>query len=129
MLRGGATMPLLGLGTGGVPGLEGSEAIRIVEWALREGGVRCVDTAPDYHNEEAVGEALRRSGVPRENLFVTTKVSPLSHGYDATLASVHRSLARLRLGWLDCVVLHWPGAWVREQQGWSAAEWTGECYH
>lgn len=76
-LRTGVRMPLLGLGTGGVPGLEGEVAVRLVAHALRHCGVRLVDTASAYHNEEAVGEGIRQSGVPREEVFIITKVAPL----------------------------------------------------
>ena len=123
LLRGDVRMPLLGLGTGGVPGLEGEEATRLVVHALCKCGLRLIDTAADYHNEEAVGAAIRKSGVPREDIFVCTKIGPLSQGYDACLASVQRSLQRMKLDYLDCVFIHWPGAWVPEQKQWEPRDW------
>ena len=100
-LRGGIRMPLLGLGTGGVPGLEGEAAVRLITHAIRECGLRLIDTAADYQNEEAVGEAIRLSGVPRSELFIVTKLGPLSQGYDAARASIDRSLRRLKLQHID----------------------------
>ena len=122
-LRGGVRMPLLGMGTGGVPGLEGKTCVTLVTHALRSCGVRLIDTAADYQNEEEVGEAIRQSGVPRSELFVVTKLGPLWQGEERARASVLRSLQRLGLDYLDLVVVHWPGAWVEEQRTWSAADW------
>ena len=124
-LRGGVRMPLLGMGTGGVPGLEGDLAIELVAHAIRHCGVRLIDTAADYHNEEQIGEAIRRSGVPRREIFVTTKLGPHSQGYESARASVLRSLQRMGLAYIDLVVIHWPGAWVAEQKEWRAADWMG----
>lgn len=123
VLRDGTLMPLLGLGTGGVPGLEGDDCVRLVTYAIAQCGVRLIDTAADYHNEEAVGEAIRRCGVPRSELFVCTKIGPLSQGHAACTASVRRSLQRMGLDYLDCVFIHWPGAWVAEQKEWGPQDW------
>ena len=125
-LRTGQQMPLLGMGTGGVPGLEGEEAARLVAHALRACGVRLIDTASGYHNEEAVGEGIRRSGVPREELFIVTKVAPHDQGYEAAIASVRRSLRRMRLEYLDLVLIHWPGGWQPQQREWPAERWLAE---
>ena len=105
-LRGGVRMPLLGMGTGGVPGLEGDECTALVLHAIDTCGVRLIDTAADYHNEEAIGEAILRCAVPRSELFIVTKIGPLSQGYEAATASVRRSLQRLRLEYLDLVLIH-----------------------
>ena len=119
----GARMPLLGMGTGGVPGLEGEHAVRLVTHAIKACGVRLVDTAADYHNEEAVGQAVRASGVPREDVWVVSKLGPLNQGYERATASVHASLRRLGLSYIDVILVHWPGAWVAEQRDWTAREW------
>ena len=113
-LRSGARIPLCGLGTGGVPGLVGEQCVDIVSHALRS-GVRLVDTASQYGNEREVGRALRKSGAPRGEVFLVTKVAPLEQGYAAATASVVRSLERLGVDSVDLVVVHWPGAWVPEQ--------------
>ena len=122
-LRSGIRMPLLGLGTGGVPGLEGEACVALVTHALRSCGMRLIDTAADYHNEEQIGEAIRQSGVARSDIFVVTKLGPLSQGREHARASVLRSLKRLGLECIDLVVIHWPGAWVEEQREWRAADW------
>ena len=103
-LGSGARLPLCGLGTGGVPGLLGEACVDIVAHALRS-GVRLVDTASQYGNEKEVGRALRKSGVPREDVFLVTKVAPLDQGFDAAFASVIRSLERLGVDAIDLVVV------------------------
>ncbi|KAH8044538.1 oxidoreductase [Aureococcus anophagefferens] len=123
-LRSGARIPLCGLGTGGVPGLVGEQCVDIVSHALRS-GVRLVDTASQYGNEREVGRALRKSGAPRGEVFLVTKVAPLEQGYAAATTSVVRSLERLGVDSVDLVVVHWPGAWVPEQKDWGAAQWLG----
>ena len=101
-LRGGAEMPMLGLGVWQMAA--GSETEQAVEWAL-ETGYRLVDTASLYRNEQSVGAALRRSGVPRHEVFVTTKLLP-QHTNAAT--ELQRSLERLGLDYVDLYLIHWP---------------------
>jgi diketogulonate reductase-like aldo/keto reductase len=104
----GATIPILGLGTWD---LRGRTCARIVEQALRL-GYRHVDTAAAYDNEREVGEGLRGSGLPREQVFVTTKVwwSDLAAG--ALERSAAESLARLKLSHVDLLLVHWPNSAV-----------------
>ncbi|HWG80029.1 MAG TPA: aldo/keto reductase, partial [Stellaceae bacterium] len=100
----GARIPLVGLGTWE---LRGRACARIVEQALRL-GYRHVDTAEMYDNEREVGEGLRASGVKRGDVFVTTKIWP-SHFTPRELERAARDcLARLRLGEVDLLLLHWP---------------------
>lgn len=73
-----------------------------------EVGYRLIDTAQSYGNEEAVGNAIKKSGVPREELFITTKVWITNYGYDQTKASVEASLKKMQLDYLDLVLLHQP---------------------
>ena len=73
-----------------------------------EVGYRLIDTAQSYGNEEAVGNAIQRCGVPREELFITTKVWITNYGYDQTKASVEASLKKMQLDYLDLVLLHQP---------------------
>ncbi|MFO1038601.1 MAG: aldo/keto reductase [Geminicoccaceae bacterium] len=101
---GGARMPLLGLGT--YP-LQGEEATRTVAEALAL-GYRHIDTAQMYGNEAAVGAGLRRSGLPRDDLFVVTKVHPDNYVGDRFAGSVQRSLEDLGLAHVDLLLLHWP---------------------
>jgi diketogulonate reductase-like aldo/keto reductase len=104
----GATIPLIGLGTWD---LRGKTCARIVEQAIRL-GYRHVDTAQAYDNEREVGEGVRASGLAREQVFVTTKVWWTSFAAGALERSVAESLARLRLRYIDLLLLHWPNASV-----------------
>jgi diketogulonate reductase-like aldo/keto reductase len=101
-LAGGVRMPVLGLGVWQLA--EGREAEQAVEWAL-EAGYRHVDTASVYRNERSVGAALGRSGIPREEVFVTTKLLPIHRSAARELA---RSLERLGLDYVDLYLIHWP---------------------
>ncbi|AEW99217.1 aldo/keto reductase [Streptantibioticus cattleyicolor] len=103
-LNNGVTMPQLGFGVFQVPDEETTAAVT----AALQAGYRSVDTAAVYGNEAGVGRALAASGVPREELFVTTKVWNADHGYDATLRAFDASLAKLGLDHLDLYLIHWP---------------------
>lgn len=112
-LNNGVQMPLLGFGVFQVPDPE--ECERSVAEALRA-GYRLIDTAAAYGNEEAVGKAIKRSGVPREELFVTTKLWIQDAGYESAKQAFARSLKRLQLDYLDLYLIHQPyndvyGAW------------------
>src|SRR5829696_591192 len=103
-LNDGTTLPATGFGT--YP-LTGEDGIRAMVSAL-EAGYRLLDTAVNYGNESEVGEAIRRSGVPREELVVQTKVPGRDHAYERAVASVEGSLERLGLEQVDVVLIHWP---------------------
>lgn len=103
-LNSGYDIPLLGLGT--YP-LNGSAGADIMAHAISI-GYRLLDTAAKYDNEAAVGEAVRRSGIDRHELFITTKLRGADHGRDKTRAAVATSLARLQLDYLDLYLIHWP---------------------
>ncbi|WP_437023386.1 aldo/keto reductase [Streptomyces sp. enrichment culture] len=103
-LNDGTTLPALGLGTWP---MDDAEAERAVLSAL-ELGYRLVDTAANYRNETGVGRAVARSGVPREDIVVTTKLPGRHHGYEETLASFEESRARLGLDYVDLYLIHWP---------------------
>lgn len=112
-LNNGVTMPTLGFGVFQVP--DPAVCERAVSDAL-EAGYRLIDTAAAYLNEEAVGRAIDRSDVPREELFVTTKLWVQDAGHDSTKAAFQRSLDRLGLEHLDLYLIHQPfgdyyGAW------------------
>lgn len=112
-LNNGVEMPQLGLGVFQVQDLAVCE--RSVLAAI-EVGYRLVDTAASYLNEEAVGRAIKQSGIPREDLFVTTKLWIQDAGYESTKAAFHRSLQRLGLDYLDLYLIHQPfgdvyGSW------------------
>jgi diketogulonate reductase-like aldo/keto reductase len=98
----GNAIPILGLGVWQVE--NGRECVDAVRWGL-ELGYRHIDTAQAYGNEESVGEALRASGVRREEVFITTKFNP---GRRDPVAEVERSLKRLGVGYVDLYLIHWP---------------------
>jgi len=101
-LADGVRMPVLGLGVWQMA--VGRETEQAVEWAL-EAGYRHIDTASMYRNEQSVGAALRRSGLPRENVFVTTKLMP---GRPSAARELDKSLTRLGLDYVDLYLIHWP---------------------
>jgi 2,5-diketo-D-gluconate reductase A len=102
-LTDGNELPLLGLGVWQVP--NGPECVNAVRWAL-ELGYRHIDTAQAYGNEESVGQALRESGVPREEIFLTTKFQPRRNRDPA--AEAEKSLRRLGVDQVDLYIIHWP---------------------
>ncbi len=102
VLADGTEIPLLGLGVWQVP--EGRECENAVGWAL-EAGYRHIDTAQAYGNERSVGRALRDSGVPREEVFITTKFFPR---HQDPAAEAERSLERLGVDFVDLYIIHWP---------------------
>ncbi|MET9075870.1 aldo/keto reductase [Streptomyces sp. NPDC004232] len=104
ILNNGIEMPQLGFGVWQVPD---DDAERAVTTALAA-GYRSIDTAAIYGNEEGTGKALAASGVPREELFVTTKLWNADQGYDATLRAFDTSLAKLGLDQVDLYLIHWP---------------------
>ncbi|HZH50611.1 MAG TPA: aldo/keto reductase [Microvirga sp.] len=108
-LNDGRQMPQLGFGVWQV---ENGLAASIVRQAI-DIGYRSIDTAAIYGNEEGVGEGIRQAGVPREDLFVTTKVWNDQQGFDTTLKAFDASLKRLGLDYVDLYLIHWP-AWKRD---------------
>ena len=112
-LNNGIEMPMEGLGVYQVPDL--AECEQAVSDALKA-GYRLIDTAAGYNNEEAVGTAIRKSGIPREEIFVTTKIWVADFGDDKTPAAVERALNKLDIEYIDLVLLHqamsdYYGAW------------------
>ena len=112
-LNNGVRMPILGFGVFQIADL--AECERAVSDALSV-GFRLLDTAASYGNEEAVGNAIKRSGVPRDELFITTKLWISDAGYDKTRRAFDRSMQRLQLETLDLFLIHQPigdvyGAW------------------
>ena len=103
-LTNGIEMPRLGLGVYKMT--EREETLQAIDKALKV-GYRAIDTASLYGNEVEVGEAIRYSGIAREDIFVTTKVWNSDHGYDATLRAFEVSLKKLNLEYLDLYLTHW----------------------
>lgn len=103
-LQDGTTLPAIGFGT--YP-LKGDEGVAAIEAALTA-GYRLLDTAVNYENEAEVGEALRRSGVPRDEVRIQTKIPGRHHAYDDALASIRTSLETLGIDRIDVQLIHWP---------------------
>jgi diketogulonate reductase-like aldo/keto reductase len=112
VLADGHRMPVLGLGVWQVP--EGPACVNAVRWAL-EAGYRHIDTAQVYGNEASVGRALREAGVPRDEVFITTKFDP---GRPDPVAEIEQSLRRLGVDQVDLYLVHWP-------QGGPVWAWPG----
>ena len=117
-LNNGVAIPQLGLGVYRSP--NGMETFETVRYAL-ETGYRHVDTARIYHNEADVGAALRAAGVPREQVFVTTKLWESDQGYDSAIAAYHESLRLMGLEYVDLFLIHWPLPGKR-RYSWMALE-------
>lgn len=107
LLHGSVNMPMHGLGV--FQTKEGDEVRNAVSWAI-EDGYRLIDTAAIYRNETGVGEAIAASGVPRQDVFVTTKLWNTEQGYGSTLAAMSASLDRLAMDYVDLYLIHWPVA-------------------
>lgn len=117
LLNDGNSLPAIGFGT--YP-LKGDEGVAAVGTAL-DAGYRLIDTALNYGNETEVGEAIRRSGVPRDQLQITSKLPGRHHGYDDAIASVKGSLEHLGLDYIDLHLIHWPNPSVgKYTQAWQA---------
>jgi len=116
-LNNGVEMPVFGLGTYQARKGEAREAV------LQALGIgyRLIDTASMYGNEEDVGEAIRRSGLPREEVFITTKLWNLDHGYERAIAAFEESRKRLSLDYVDLYLIHWPVEGIRGET-WKAME-------
>ncbi|MGL4523767.1 MAG: aldo/keto reductase [Bacilli bacterium] len=104
-LNDGHTIPAIGLGVW--KATDGAEVEKSIATAL-EAGYRLIDTAAIYGNEVGVGAAIAASNVPREELFITTKVWNDAQGYDATIAACEESLKKLGLDYVDLYLIHWP---------------------
>jgi diketogulonate reductase-like aldo/keto reductase len=114
----GGPIPVFGLGvyqTG-----SGKGTVNAVTWAL-EAGYRHIDTAALYGNEREVGQAVRASGIPREEIFVTTKLWNNEHGYDRALNAFDESIGHLGLDYVDLYLIHWPVEGLRHDS-WRALE-------
>jgi len=115
-LNNGVMIPRLGLGVYQSP--PGQVTQRAVEYALKI-GYRHIDTARIYNNESDVGTALRKSGIKREDVFITTKLWNSDHGYETALKACDDSLKRLGLKYLDLYLIHWPVPEIRNES-WQA---------
>jgi diketogulonate reductase-like aldo/keto reductase len=121
-LSNGVEIPCVGFGTWQAE--DGDQAYDAVKAALAA-GYRHIDTAAAYGNEESVGKAVRDSGIPREEIFITSKLRNFDHGYEATLAAFELTMQRLGLDYLDLYLIHWPNP-ARFRECWqetNAGSW------
>jgi diketogulonate reductase-like aldo/keto reductase len=103
-LNNGVQIPVLGFGVFQIPPDETAAAVS----SALDSGYRLVDTAAGYGNERGVGEAVRRSGIPRDEIFVTTKLANSDHGYDNAMRAFDTSLSELGFETVDLYLVHWP---------------------
>ena len=119
-LNNGVEIPQVGLGV--FRAKEGAEVERAVRAAL-EAGYRLIDTAAAYGNEVGVGKAIKASGLPREEIFITTKLWNAYHAYDDALQAFDESLEKLDCGYIDLYLIHWPLPMEGKfTQAWKALE-------
>ncbi len=104
-LSNGVEIPCIGFGTWQTP--NGDVAVSSVLSAI-ESGYRHIDTAQGYGNEESVGIAVKKSGIDRKELFITSKLTNSEHGYDRTLAAFEDTMKKLDMDYLDLFLIHWP---------------------
>jgi diketogulonate reductase-like aldo/keto reductase len=116
-LSNGVEIPCIGFGTWQTP--DGDIAVSSVKAALTA-GYRHIDTAAIYGNEESVGRAIKESGVPRKDIFLTTKVWNDDHGYESTLRAFEVSAKRLGTDYFDLYLIHWPNP-VKFRSNWQEA--------
>src|SRR6056297_831017 len=116
-LRNGVRIPIIGLGTWLA---KGKECTKAVLWALEE-GYRHIDTASYYGNEQDIRKALERTEVPREDIFITSKLWNSEHGYESAFEAIDKSLQKLNLDYLDLYLIHWPVSGQRIET-WKAME-------
>lgn len=117
-LHNGIKMPWFGLGVFKVK--EGADVINSVKAAIKN-GYKSIDTAAIYQNEEGVGQAIKESGVSRDELFLTSKVWNADQGYESTLQAYETSLRKLGTDYLDLYLIHWPGK-NKYKETWEALE-------
>ena len=116
-LSNNVTIPELGFGTWQTP--NGEVAVYSVKKALAA-GYRHIDTAQGYKNEASVGQAIKESGIPREEIFLTTKLWNGNHSYDLVMSSFEESLEKLQTDYVDLFLIHWPNP-VAFRENWQTA--------
>ncbi|HZJ57405.1 MAG TPA: aldo/keto reductase [Clostridia bacterium] len=116
-LSNGVGIPCIGFGTWQTP--DGEVAVSSVLAAI-EAGYRHIDTAQGYGNEESVGIAVKKSGVKREEIFITSKLANSEHGYEKTLAAFEGTMEKLDMDYLDLFLIHWPNP-IAFRDNWQEA--------
>lgn len=116
-LANGVDIPCIGFGTWQTP--DGEVAVSSVLSAI-EAGYRHIDTAQGYGNEESIGIAVRKSGVARKDLFITSKLANTEHGYEKTLAAFEGTMKKLAMDYIDLFLIHWPNP-IAFRSNWQEA--------
>jgi diketogulonate reductase-like aldo/keto reductase len=116
-LHNGVEIPCVGFGTWQAP--SGEVALSAVKHAL-EAGYRHIDTAAAYENEVSVGLAVKQSGIPRDEIFITSKLQNPEHGYDNTMRAFEQTMKNLGLDYLDLYLIHWPNP-IKYRDNWQEA--------
>ncbi len=122
-LSNGYRMPILGFGTYGIP----KDTVESVISKALEVGYRHIETAPIYMNEKGIGSAIRKSGIPREDIFITSKIPPHIKSYEGAMRVIERSMKNLGVDYLDAVLINNPVPWGEEGNDYSEA--NIEVYH
>ena len=104
-LNNGVKIPCIGFGTWQAP--DGEATVNVIKTALTA-GYRHIDTAANYGNEASVGTAIKESGIPRKDIFVTTKLNNKERGYEMTITAMENSMKVLQLDYIDLYLIHWP---------------------
>ncbi|MDD4796568.1 MAG: aldo/keto reductase [Eubacteriales bacterium] len=117
VLHNGVRIPCVGFGTWQTP--DGAVAAAAVKAALAC-GYRHIDTAAAYGNERSVGAAIQESGIPRDEIFVTSKLQNPAHGYEETVAAFEETMQKLDMDYLDLYLIHWPNP-IRTRSRWQQA--------
>lgn len=116
-LNDGIEIPIVGFGTWQLPNDEST--VEMVKHAI-DMGYRHIDTAADYKNEESVGQGIKKSGIAREELFVTTKLHNSDHTYELAKQAIDQSLKLLDLDYIDLYLIHWPNP-LQYRDNWQHA--------
>ncbi|TVT27058.1 aldo/keto reductase [Salinicoccus cyprini] len=104
-LNDGSSLPKIGLGT---VNIQGAIGVNSMLTAVEENGYRLIDTSTNYHNEGAVGEVIRRSTIPREQLIISSKLPGAAHDYNQAISMIQESLYRIGIDYFDKYLIHWP---------------------
>lgn len=116
-LNNGVEIPVIGFGTWETP--NDASGVEAIKYAITQAGYTHIDTAAAYRNEESVGKAIRESGIPRDKIFVTSKLWNTKRGYDNVFRAFERTLQNLQMDYLDLFLIHWPAIETQFPDTWK----------
>lgn len=116
-LNNGVEIPVIGFGTWETP--NDASGVEAIKYAITQAGYTHIDTAAAYRNEESVGKAIRASGIPRDKVFVTSKLWNTKRGYDNVFRAFERTLQNLQMDYLDLYLIHWPAIQTQFPDSWK----------